>query len=66
MEARDDLAWIAPVCCAGLGVHSLRSGISQVSVQAVAGWSTGAMCQRYIKALAAELAIDEFRSRRAR
>jgi integrase/recombinase XerD len=49
----------------GWAVHSLRSGISQVSVQAVAGWSSGAMCQRYVRALSQELAIDEFRTRRA-
>jgi integrase len=49
----------------GWAVESLRAGVSQVSVQAVAGWSSGAMCQRYVRALSQELAVYEFRTRRA-
>ena len=44
----------------GWAVHSLRSGISEASVRSAAGWSSGAMVARYTKAMAAELALDEF------
>ena len=45
----------------GWAVHALKRGISQVSVQSAAGWSSGAMVARYTSAMSAELAIDEFR-----
>ena len=41
-------------------VHALKRGISQVSVQTAAGWSSGAMVARYTSAMSAELAIREF------
>jgi len=44
-------------------VHALRSGVSQTSVQAAAGWSSGAMVTRYTAAVSGELAISEFRCR---
>jgi len=47
----------------GWAVHALRSGVSQTSVQAAAGWSSGAMVTRYTSAVSAELAMDEFRDR---
>lgn len=46
----------------GWAVESLRSGISETSVRAAAGWSSGAMVARYTAAASAELAIHEFRS----
>ena len=45
-------------------MHALRSGVSQTSVQAAAGWSSGAMVTRYTAAVSGELAISEFKSRR--
>ncbi len=42
-------------------MHSLRSGISEASVQSAASWSSGAMVARYRKAMAAEFALDEFK-----
>ena len=47
----------------GWAVHALRSGVSQTSVQAAAGWSSGAMVTRYTAAVSGELAISEFRCR---
>ena len=47
----------------GWAVHSLRSGISQTSVQTAAGWTSGAMVNRYTSAVSAELAMHEFRHR---
>ena len=47
----------------GWAVHALRSGVSQTSVQAAAGWSSGAMVTRYTAAVSGELAISEFRRR---
>ena len=44
----------------GWAVHALKRGISQVSVQTAAGWSSGAMVARYTSAMSAQLAIDEF------
>ena len=44
----------------GWAVHALKRGISQVSVQTAAGWSSGAMVARYTSAMSAELAISEF------
>lgn len=45
----------------GWAVESLRRGVSQVSVQAAAGWNSGAMAARYTRALAGELSVEEFR-----
>lgn len=44
----------------GWAVESLKSGVSETSVRAVAGWSSGAMVSRYIHALRDEVAIEEF------
>lgn len=44
----------------GWAVHSLRTGVSEVSVRSAAGWSSGAMVARYTRAMSAELAMDEF------
>lgn len=48
----------------GWAVHALKRGISQVSVQTAAGWSSGAMVARYTSGMSAELAISEFILRR--
>ena len=48
----------------GRAVHALKRGISQVSVQTAAGWSSGAMVARYTSGMSAELAISEFILRR--
>jgi len=45
----------------GWAVQALRSGVSETSVKAVAGWSSGAMVARYTLALSGELAVEEFR-----
>ena len=45
----------------GWAVHALKSGVSEASLRAVAGWSGGAMVARYTRALSGELAISEFR-----
>ena len=44
----------------GWAVHSLRHGVSEVSVRTIAGWSSGAMVARYTAALSNELAVAEF------
>jgi len=44
----------------GWAVQALRSGVSEASVRAAAGWSSGAMVARYTRALSGELAVDEF------
>lgn len=44
----------------GWAVQSLRSGVSETSVRAAAGWASGAMVARYTRALSGELAIEEF------
>lgn len=44
----------------GWAVNALRSGVSETSVKAAAGWSSGAMVARYTRALSGELAVDEF------
>ena len=44
----------------GWAVHALRNGVSETSVRAAAGWSSGAMVARYTRALSGELAVDEF------
>ena len=44
----------------GWAVQALRNGVSETSVRAAAGWSSGAMVTRYTSALSEELAVDEF------
>jgi integrase len=44
----------------GWAVHALRNGVSETSVRAASGWSSGAMVARYTRALSGELAIEEF------
>jgi integrase len=44
----------------GWSVQALRSGVSETSVRAAAGWSSSAMVSRYTRALSGELAIEEF------
>jgi integrase len=44
----------------GWAVHALRNGISEASVRAAAGWSSGAMVVRYTSSLSGELALEEF------
>jgi integrase len=44
----------------GWAVQALRVGVSETSVRAAAGWSSGAMVARYTRALSAELAVEEF------
>jgi integrase len=44
----------------GWAVQSLRSGVSEASVRAAAGWVSGAMVARYTSALSGELAVAEF------
>lgn len=44
----------------GWAVRALRMGVSEASVKAVAGWSSGAMVSRYTKSLSGEVAIVEF------
>jgi integrase/recombinase XerD len=45
----------------GWAVQALRNGVSETSVRAAAGWSSGAMVARYTHALSGELAVDEFK-----
>ena len=47
----------------GWAIEALRSGVSETSVKAAAGWSSGAMVARYTSAASGELAISEFRNR---
>lgn len=44
----------------GWAVHALRNGVSEASVRAAAGWTSGAMVARYTSALSGELAVAEF------
>jgi integrase len=44
----------------GWAVQALRSGVSETSVRAAAGWSSGAMVARYTRALSGQLAVEEF------
>jgi integrase/recombinase XerD len=44
----------------GWAVQALKSGVSETSVRAAAGWSSGAMVVRYTRRLSSELAIVEF------
>ena len=49
----------------GWAVASLRDGVSQVSVEAAAGWAPGSpMAARYTRALRQELSMHEFSSKR--
>ena len=48
----------------GWAVEALRSGVSETSVKAAAGWSSGAMVARYTSAVSGGLALDEFRRAR--
>ena len=45
----------------GWAVQALRNGVSETSVKAAAGWSSGEMVARYTRALSGELAVEEFR-----
>jgi integrase len=47
----------------GWAVRALRIGVSEASVKAAAGWSSGAMVSRYTMALTGELAVEEFHKR---
>jgi integrase/recombinase XerD len=44
----------------GWAVRALRAGVSEASVKAAAGWSSGAMVSRYTKSLSGEIALEEF------
>ena len=44
----------------GWAVQALRNGVSETSVRAATGWSSGAMVARYTRALSGELAVEEF------
>jgi integrase len=44
----------------GWAVQALRNGVSETSVKAAAGWSSGAMVARYTRALSGEIAVEEF------
>ena len=44
----------------GWAVQALRDGVSQTSVQAAAGWKSGAMVSRYVSQVSGSLAIEEF------
>lgn len=48
----------------GWAVAALREGVSEASVRAAAGWSSGAMVARYTSAVSGELALAEFRRAR--
>ena len=44
----------------GWAVQALRNGVSETSVKAAAGWSSGEMVARYTRALSGEIAVEEF------
>ena len=44
----------------GWAVRALRAGVSETSVKAAAGWSSGAMVSRYTNSLSGEIALEEF------
>ncbi len=44
----------------GWAVRALREGVSEASVKAAAGWSSGAMVSRYTKSLSGEIDLEEF------
>jgi integrase len=45
----------------GWAVQALRNGVSETSVRAAAGWSSGAMVARYTSAMSGQLAVEEFK-----
>jgi integrase len=50
----------------GWAAEALRNGVSEASLRAAAGWSSGAMVSRYVQAFSEELALAEFsRARRS-
>lgn len=44
----------------GWAVQALSNGVSETFIRVTAGWSSGALVARYTRALAGELAIEEF------
>ena len=44
----------------GWAVEALRNGVSETSVRAAAGWTSGAMVSLYTRALSGKLAVEEF------
>lgn len=44
----------------GWAVESLKSGVSETSVRAVAGWASGAMVARYTRQMQSQVAVSEF------
>ena len=44
----------------GWAIQALKGGVSETSVRAAAGWTSGAMVSRYTSALSGELAVEEF------
>ncbi len=44
----------------GWAVAALKNGVSEASIRAVAGWSSGAMVSRYTRKLSGEIALTEF------
>lgn len=48
----------------GWAAEALRRGVSEASLRAAAGWSSGAMVTRYVQAFSEELALAEFRRAR--
>jgi integrase len=44
----------------GWAVRALRVGVSEASVKAAAGWTSGAMVSRYTRSLSGEIALEEF------
>ena len=55
LEAPSAQAWRR-----GWAEQALRNGVSKTSVRAAADWSSGAMVERYTRALSGELAVEEF------
>lgn len=47
----------------GLAARALRNGVSQASLMTLAGWQSPAMCGRYVRSVATELADAEYRSK---
>ena len=45
----------------GLAARALRQGVSQASLMVIAGWETPSMCNRYVRSVAADLAMAEYR-----
>jgi integrase len=48
----------------GWAAEALRRGVSEASLRAAAGWSSGDMVTRYVQAFSEELALAEFRRAR--